>query len=185
MTMNQPYDISLLIFLSAILLYASIHDIRTQKIPNVLTFSAVLVSISYNAIFYGWSGFLFSISGMFAGVGLLIVPYLLGGMGAGDAKLLGVVGSVLGAKGVLYAFLFIAIIGGIYSITFTLYYRQHFKGFYKKLLQTLISFLLFRKYIPVAENSALEKPRLCYGVVITIGAGIYIFCSLSEFHLIS
>jgi prepilin peptidase CpaA len=82
-------------------------------------------------------------------------------MGAGDAKLMGVVGGVLGAKGVFYAFLFSAIVGGIYAVVLTFIYRQHFRGFYKKQLTSLISLLLIRKYIPDPEESAL-------------GTGIYI-----------
>ena len=118
---------------------------------------------------------------MTAGVGLLLIPYLMGGMGAGDAKLMGVVGGILGTKGVFYAFLFSAIVGGIYAVTLTLIYRQLFRGFYKKQLNSLINFLLIRKYIPSRDNSDSKKPRLCYGLAIAIGTGIYIVFDLSGY----
>ncbi len=174
MTINQPLDFSLIIFLSTILICAVMYDFRIQKIPNLLTIPAAFFAIAYNIFFNGLSGFLFSSAGMVAGVLLLIIPYLLGGMGAGDAKLMGVVGAVLGAKGVFYAFLFCAIIGGIYAVTFTLFHRQHFRGFYKKLLTSFVTIFLLRKYIPNPKNSDLKKPRLCYGAAIALGTGIYI-----------
>ena len=44
-----------------------------------------------------------------------------GKMGAGDVKLMGAVGSILGPAGVFNAFLFTAIVGGIYAIIILLY----------------------------------------------------------------
>jgi len=118
------------------------------------------------------------------GIGLLFIPYFLGGMGAGDAKLMGVVGGVLGIKGVFYAFLFSAIVGGIYAVVLTFIYRRHFSGFYKKQLTSLITLLLIRKYIPDPEAYDPIKPRLCYGLAIALGTGIYIAIDSSAYSLL-
>jgi len=185
MSIIQPFDSFLMIFLSAVLVCAVIIDLRLQKIPNVLTFPTALFALVYHCINKGFSGFLFSAGGIAAGVGLLIIPYLLGGMGAGDAKLMGVVGGVLGAKSVFFAFLFSAIVGGIYALVLTFIHRQHFRGFYKKQFTSLINFLLIRKYIPGPEESGPEKPRLCYGLAIALGTGIYIAFDLSGYGLLS
>ena len=174
MSVIQSFDLVLIIFLSAVLICAGIFDFRIQKIPNALTFPAAFIALTYHFITNGFGGFLFSLQGLALGIGLLIVPYLLGGMGAGDAKLMGVVGGVLGVKGVFYAFLFSAIVGGIYAVVLTLIYRQHFRGFYKKQLTALINLLLTRKYTPDPEDSDSNKPRLCYGLAIALGTGIYI-----------
>ena len=164
----------------SVLVVAAIIDLRVQRIPNMLTISGGLVALIYHAVTNGLNGFLFSAGGVAAGIGLLIIPYLLGGMGAGDAKLMGVVGGVLGAKSVFYAFLATAIVGGIYAVILTLIYRQHFRGFYKKQLTSLINFLLIRKYIPDPKDSNSASPRLCYGVAIALGTGIYIIFQLSK-----
>jgi prepilin peptidase CpaA len=174
-----------IVFLGVIVLAAAATDLRTQKIPNILTFPAVALALIYHTVIDGFSGFLFSAQGLALGIGLLAIPYLLGGMGAGDAKLLGAVGSVLGAKGVFYAFLFSAIAGGIYAIILTLIYRQQFRGFYKNQLTALVNLLLIRKYIPDSESSSPKKPRLCYGLVIALGTGIYIIFDLSGYGLLS
>jgi prepilin peptidase CpaA len=97
---------------------------------------------------------------------------------------MGVVGAVLGAKGVFYAFLICAIIGGIYAVTFTFLHRQQFRGFYKELLTSFVTIFLLRKYIPDPKNSDLKKPRLCYGAAIALGTGIYIVFDLSGSSLI-
>jgi prepilin peptidase CpaA len=175
MSVIQSFDLFLIIFLSAVLICAGLIDFRIQKIPNLLTLPAAIISLGYHAVTNGFNGFLFSLQGLAVGIGLLIVPYLLGGMGAGDAKLMGVVGGVLGAKGVFFAFLSSAVVGGIYAVILTLVYRQHFRGFYKKQITSLMNFLLTRKYIPNPEDSDPKKPRLCYGLAIALGTGIYIF----------
>jgi prepilin peptidase CpaA len=175
----------IIIFLGLILLVAVTIDFKSQRIPNLLTFPAAALALIYYAITNGFDGFLFSAVGLLVGVSLLIIPYLLGGMGAGDAKLMGVVGGVLGAKGVFYTFLFSAIVGGIYAIILTLVYRQQFRGFYRKQLAALINFFLIRKYIPDPEDADLKKPRLCYGLAIALGTGIYIVFNSSHHGLLS
>lgn len=179
MTVNKFTNEFLIIFLGIILLAASIIDLRVQKIPNAITFPATGLALAYHSFVNGFNGFLFSAAGLTAGVGLLFIPYLLGGMGAGDAKLMGVVGGILGIKGVFYAFLCSAMVGGVYAVILTLVYRQRFRGFYKKQLNSLITFLIIRKHIPTPEDSDLKKPRLCYGLAIAIGTGIYIVFDLS------
>jgi prepilin peptidase CpaA len=174
----------LIIFLGVILLVAVTIDLRIQIIPNLLTVPALALALIYYSITNGLNGFLFSAGGLLVGIGLFIIPYLLGGMGAGDAKLMGVVGGVLGAKGVFCAFLFSALVGGIYAVILTLIYRQHFRGFYKKQLTGLINFLLIRKFIPDPEEPNPKKPRLCYGLAIALGTGIYIIFNLSGYDLL-
>jgi len=53
---------------------------------------------------------------IFLGMGLFIILYLMGGMGAGDVKLIGAVGSMLGPYMVLTAVLCTALIGGICAL---------------------------------------------------------------------
>jgi len=185
MTLNQHTNYFLLVFLSIILLVAAVIDFKSKKIPNSITYPAAALVLIYHTLTNGLNGFLFGAAGLFAGLGLLFIPYLMGGMGAGDAKLLGVVGGVLGAKGVFCSFLFSALVGGIYAVFLTFIYRQHFKSFYKKQLTSLINFLLTRKYIPDAEESGPEKPRLCYGLAISLGTVIYIAFDLSGYGFFS
>ena len=68
---------------------AVIEDIRRFKIPNWVTYPTMLLALLAHAVAGGLDGFLFSAGGVATGIGLFIIPYLMGGMGAGDAKLMG------------------------------------------------------------------------------------------------
>ena len=61
------------------------------------------------------------LAGLLVGMIILGIFYIFGAMGAGDVKLMGAVGAVLGTKNVLNAFLFTGIIGGIYAIVIILF----------------------------------------------------------------
>ncbi len=97
-------------------LTAAVADIQCMRIPNWLTYSAMLFGVGYHTMVGGTHGFLFGAGGLFLGLALLIVFYLAGGMGAGDVKLMAAVGALLGPKDVFIAFLFTALVGGIYAI---------------------------------------------------------------------
>jgi hypothetical protein len=62
--------------------------------------------------------------GLAAGMALLMPFYLLKGMGAGDVKLMGVVGAFLGPTRVLHAFLWTGLSGGLYALIL-LAFRPH------------------------------------------------------------
>ena len=103
-------------FLLPVIFAASWSDWKYRKIPNSLLLSAFLAAISLNIITLGKTGLYMSLLGTLVGFILLIIPYILGGMGAGDVKLLMVIGSFGGLKLVIYAFFIGAIIGGLISV---------------------------------------------------------------------
>jgi prepilin peptidase CpaA len=165
---------SLIVLLSAVLLIAAIIDLRTQKIPNLLTYPAMIFALSYHSTINGFEGLIFSGSGLLIGILLLIIPFFMGGMGAGDAKLLGAVGSFLGAKATFGAFIFVALAGGIYSLVIILIRRDSFKGFFSEKLMVLSSMVMLRQYVPIQSESSGQKPRLKYGVAIAFGTMTYL-----------
>jgi len=91
-------------------------DVKDRKIYNVILLPALALGFGFNLGEYGLSGLEEALWGMFLGGGLLIIPYLLGGMGAGDVKLLAAVGAIGGTALVWRAFLFTALIGGILAV---------------------------------------------------------------------
>jgi len=159
------------LFLTLILLIAVINDLCFRKIPNWLTFPAMVMAIVYHAMARGLEGFLFSVAGVGVGIGLLIIPYLKGGMGAGDPKLMGAVGGVLGPRGVFAAVIVTFLVGGVYAIILLAWH-----GYLRESLMrywTIIKSFLYTKnltYIPPTENE--KKPKLCYGVAIALGTFI-------------
>jgi len=156
------------VMLIIILGIAVATDIRYQKIPNWLTFPVMLAGVILNSVSMGLQGFLFSIGGILVGIMAMIFPYLMGGMGAGDAKLMGAVGGLLGPKEVCIAFLLTALIGGIYALGMLAYYggvRETVVRYW----QMLKIFFMAGKvnYIPPSANET--RPRLRYGVAIALG----------------
>jgi prepilin peptidase CpaA len=154
--------------LAFILLIGSLWDLHSHKIPNWLTFPAATLALVYHTTMNGSSGFLFSLGGIGVGIAILLPFYLKGGMGAGDVKLLGAVGGFLGPKGVFLAFLFTALVGGIYALILMV---SH--GYLKKTIlryKTILSaFLLTRNFIYIPPPGNERKPRLWYGLAIALG----------------
>jgi prepilin peptidase CpaA len=177
--MNPSIDIFLIIFLSIILIGAAINDLRFQKIPNLLTYPSMAIAVGCHVMMSGLDGLLFSVGGLALGIALLIFPYL---MGAGDAKLMGAVGAILGIRGVFIAFLFTAITGGIYALMLVLIKRQHFKGFFTRHLTTLKTFIFTQQLIPIPDDQNKKKPKLCYGIAIALGTLFSVFLEFSGYY---
>ena len=180
--MKTETDIYLIIFLSAVLIVASVNDLRFQKIPDLLTYPVMLIAVGCHVVMNGLNGLLFSVGGLALGIAVFILPYLMGGMGAGDAKLMGAVGAILGAKGVFVAFLFTAIAGGIYALILFMVRRRAFKGFWQRQAATLKTFIFTRQFIPIPGDSNEKKPKLCYGVAIALGTLFSVFLEFSGFY---
>ena len=170
-----------MVFLVLILTAAAVIDLRAQRIPNLLTLPSILAALIYHTIFRGSGGLFFSLCGLAAGIGVLIIPYLLGGMGAGDAKLMGAVGAFVGARGVFIAFLFAAVAGGLYALLLMLFKRRHFSGFLKSKLETLKICIFTRQYMPDAIPEKKTRPRLCYGLAIALGSITYMALDLTGY----
>lgn len=177
-------DILLIICLFSVLIVAAVSDLRFQKIPNYLTYPAMFIALAYHGVTNGLEGLLFSAGGLALGIAIFILPYLMGGMGAGDAKLMGAVGAMLGPRGVFIAFLFTAIVGGVYALIILLINRQYSKEFITRHATTVKTFVLTRCFIPIPGAEDEKKPRLCYGVAIALGTFLYMFLELSGHEFI-
>jgi prepilin peptidase CpaA len=109
-------ELFLHMILVAVLLTAVVTDIRSYRIPNWLTVPAMACGLALHVVRHGQQGLLFSLEGLAVGLGLFLVFYATGGMGAGDVKLMAAVGSFLGPLGVLYAGVMTMLLGGLYAV---------------------------------------------------------------------
>ncbi|MCK4603586.1 MAG: prepilin peptidase [Deltaproteobacteria bacterium] len=179
---NLSPNVFLIIFLSAILIAAAVQDLRFQKIPNLFTYPTMAIGLACHGMTNGLDGLLFSAGGLALGIGIFILPYLMGKMGAGDAKLMGAVGAVLGLRGVFIAILFTALVGGVYALIILFISRR--KGFFSRLATSLETFVFTGQFIPVPAAEGEKEPRLCYGVAIAFGTLLYIFLDALGYGLI-
>lgn len=95
---------------------AAITDVAHYRVRNVLTFPLIVTGLAYHAMVGGWNGLSDSLGGMLFGLAVLLVPWLLGLMGAGDVKLLAGVGAWLGIAGAVVAFVVATVASGIYAV---------------------------------------------------------------------
>jgi prepilin peptidase CpaA len=100
--MHITYDFATLValFMAA----CAAIDFRTQKIPNWLTVPAAILGLIYSLAAPLGIGPLWSLAGFFLGFSLLLLPWLLGGGGMGDVKMLAALGAWMGPLGVLVTF---------------------------------------------------------------------------------
>ncbi len=165
------------IYLFAVLGIASLIDIRRCRIPNWLTYSTLAAGIFVFSLGKGFDGFLFSISGAAAGMGLLMMPYFIGGTGAGDVKLLGAVGTFIGPRGVFIVFLISCILGLIYGLII-LASRGLLKSFFQR-LGTMLKGVLLTRYVIYIPPSVKEKElRIRFGLAITCGTISYLLLGI-------
>ena len=172
------YQGILFIALLLCLIISTITDLRSRQIPNLITFGLIFVALVSHVILSGWTGLFFSLKGFTCGLTLLLIPYLLGGMGAGDVKLLAAVGAVLGATHTLYTFLIIALTGGFVA-TIMLLVRKDFLSAMKRIGYALTALIggVGATALRVAPT-ALKQQGIPYGAVITAGTLMYIAYNL-------
>jgi prepilin peptidase CpaA len=95
---------------------AAAVDVRTRRIPNVATLSVAVIGLALSA--RGASGHtaLAALAGLALGFALMLPGHLFGATGAGDVKLFAAMGTLLGPGGVVSAFLYTALAGGLLAI---------------------------------------------------------------------
>ncbi len=147
---------------------AALSDVLTRKIPNWVTLPSVLVGMILNFSVHDVQGLLLSFLGLLTGFLLLFVFYLLGGMGAGDVKLLSAVGAFLGPRLVLYTFVWMALVGGAIALFFIAYKRVFLQTF-KNLGTLLFGWAWGTSNLATLTIKNQSLIRLPYGVAIALG----------------
>lgn len=100
--MHVGYDFAALVGIFMALCAAI--DYRTKRIPNWLTVPAAIAGLLYSSFMPQGIGMLWSLAGFAVGLSLLLLPWILGGGGMGDVKMLAALGAWLGPLGILIAF---------------------------------------------------------------------------------
>ncbi len=108
----EPYLPARYALLIAALTAAVGWDLARRRIPNHVTIPTFALGLLISLLADGSRGVLESLAGGTLGMALLLLPYLAGGIGAGDVKLAAAVGSVGGVTFVLHTVIWMALIGG-------------------------------------------------------------------------
>ncbi len=172
-TFNTSTEYILYGGLILVLIISSITDLFHRRIPNAVTGLTVVLALLAYCLIGGWDGFLFSLSGLALGFSAFLLPYLMGGMGAGDVKLMSGVGAVLGFHHTLISLLFIAIAGGMMALGLMVY-----RGTVRQTLSRIfLSFLLLAGHQDTSllkfDKKELTQDGIPFAVAIT--SGVFLF----------
>jgi prepilin peptidase CpaA len=144
-------------------------DLRTRRIPNYLTLGTAVAGLAYNFMSLGLSGLVSGILGMLLGFAFLILPYLWGGMGAGDVKALAALGAWLGPQLTVLLFCYMGITGGVIAVGYLVWQGVLWQKI-KEGWVFLLNLILSRPAGPPRPPSpALLTEGIPYGVAIAVG----------------
>lgn len=170
----------LLALLTGTLLSAVAFDLHSRRIPNKLVLAGLTAALAFHvsALFAAtmplagpawWS----PLAGAAVGFALMIPLHLLRAMGAGDVKLMAMVGAFIGPVAVTSATLYTLLAGGLLSLVFMLA-----RGVAAQTLAN-IRFMLTDLALRRSSGQSLRLPpplqttaaRLPYAVAIAMGTG--------------
>ena len=104
------------ITVALLLAVAVVFDLKFRIIPNWVCASILLLGFAVQGALNGGQGLLDGSLGMLLALGIFVPAYAAGWMGAGDAKLMAAVGTLLGPLGTLNAIIFTLFVGGAFGL---------------------------------------------------------------------
>lgn len=162
--MSLPETLAIVVALTA-----CVFDVRSRRIPNALTFGAAGAALVFASVTGGFSGLGWSLGGWALATAMWIPIYALGGMGAGDVKLMAAVGAWLGPGPVFFAALYSASAGAVMAVGVAIA-----QGAVRQTYQNVQLLLMHWRVAGFAPHAQLtldtaSSPRLAYAVPIFAG----------------
>lgn len=163
------------------LILAAVIDGFELKVPNWLTFPMILSGWAYSVAAAAWAGdsllagLGWTLAGTAVGLLLLLPAYAIGGMGAGDVKLMAGVGAWVHVTHTFYAFCATAIVGAVLAVAMVLFrraWRKHANQFWLIAMEIMT----IRDPNQLSEIAAERKSSMLllpYGIPIAIGSIAY------------
>jgi prepilin peptidase CpaA len=182
MLVTDPRTGVLLVLLAA----AAVSDYRTFRIPNLITGSGILFALIYNTgVAPEWhADWTWAPAGMLLGFGAMLPMYAIRAMGAGDVKLMAMVGAFLGVSGTAYALLFCIVTAGIAALGYALRKRVM-----ARMLTNVGGVMRSMLWSAVASGKPQLQPgsmqsvgKLAYGISIAVGTTSYLVAQ--QFNLV-
>ena len=173
MVEGNDFASSTVVTLLLMLLAAAVlSDLRSHRIPNLLLFPALGMSVLVQTLGWGIEGLIGAGSGLAVGIAMLLPFYVIGGMGAGDVKLLGVVGSFLGPWGAFVTGLATLMSGAVLGIGVIVWQRLWplLEPYLEQMTRHPASMLHAAPSPKVAKASPVTK--VAYSPAIAVGTAI-------------
>ncbi|MDE3106233.1 MAG: prepilin peptidase [Acidobacteriota bacterium] len=159
----------------AVSVAGAVTDVRTARIPNRLTYTAMLLALAVHTMTDGWRGTLQSLGGLVLCGGIFFVLFALHAMGGGDVKMMAAVGALVGLAHSAEALIASCLCGGVMALIYMFVKKRT-----KKTLQNLGSLVQHHaiqgaEVHPELNLSNPDAVKMPYGVAIASGA-IVVFC---------
>ena len=169
--------------LAAVLIAASVTDVRRGRIPNALTYSAMAAGFIGHALLGGLyggphrMGAMDALAGFAAGFLPMLAAWLAGGVGGGDAKLMGAVGALTGWKFALAALFYGLVFAAIMAVIIMIRRRIVLQTLGRLWRFVVLAFSGVRPPDPTTSQS----PRVPLGLAMAMGAAA-VFIEWTWFH---
>lgn len=95
---------------------AAIWDVKSRRIPNMLTVPCFLGGLLLHYCAQGWAGLGSAAAAGAIAFVLFLLFFLAGGMGGGDVKLMAAIGSLVGLHLVANVMVATALVGGVLAV---------------------------------------------------------------------
>src|SRR5262245_11865341 len=135
-------------------------DLRDGRIPNALTFGSLVLALIVHGLLPQGQGWAHALLGLLAGGAIFFPFFALGGMGAGDVKLMAALGAWLGWQSALFIAMYGAAAGGVLAIIVALsagYLRQAISNLWRMLMHWRVAGL---EPVPELTLDHARGPRL-------------------------
>jgi prepilin peptidase CpaA len=144
-------------------------DLRTRRIPNLLTFGAAAAGLIYHVSTGGATALGYSALGWLVGVLAFIVPFALRGLGGGDVKLVAALGAWIGPEHAIWLALYTAVAGGVMAIVVSAA-----NGYLRTAVRNLMLLLTHWRVagftaVPNLTLDSSSAPKLAYALPILVG----------------
>ena len=145
-------------------------DVISGRIPNRLTYPAMLAALIARAAFFGWRGLLEGFLGLVLCGGVFLLFFAIHAMGGGDVKLMAAVGAWVGYHNAGVALIVCALAGGLIALGYVIVLKR-----YRATLSNILSMIRFHAFLGLRVNPDLNLSnanavRMPYGLAIAAGA---------------
>jgi prepilin peptidase CpaA len=161
---------------------AAYIDGKELRVPNKLTFPMIIAGWVWSSAYYGmegegwYIGLMWSLAGTIVGMLTLLPAYAIGGMGAGDVKMMAAIGAWVHCTIVFYSFCVGTIVGAILSVIMILMAgegRKHFNQFFF-ILNEINTVRDPEELAKMATERKTSMRLLPYGIPMAIGTVLYL-----------
>jgi prepilin peptidase CpaA len=148
----------------------AVVDLRSRRVPNPLTVGLALTGVTLAFLHVTKLGVPMALAGFACGLLLMLPGHVIGATGAGDVKLFAAIGTLLGPAGILSAFIYTAIAGGLLALAVALG-----RGRLRITMERTSALLSTGGANVVEIERQSENNRFAYAPAIVVGALIAAF----------